>query len=93
VDVFMVGSREVGPDSALGVVLAAVIAVGILDGLSQGAIFGDAADLPPAYTHVSGRLLRARSCDAAAQRLLVTLFEECSRPVASIHTRKWQAVQ
>lgn len=49
----MVGSSEVGPDSALLVLLLAVVAVGVLDGLSQGAIFGDAADLPPAYTHVS----------------------------------------
>lgn len=53
VDVLMVGSKEAGPDSALLVVLLAVVAVGVLDGLSQGAIFGDAADLPPAYTHVS----------------------------------------
>jgi hypothetical protein len=51
--VLMVGSREAGPDSALLVLLLAVVAVGVLDGLSQGAIFGDAADLPPAYTHVS----------------------------------------
>jgi hypothetical protein len=53
VDVLMVGSKEAAPDSALMVVLLAVVAVGVLDGLSQGAIFGDAADLPPAYTHVS----------------------------------------
>lgn len=53
VDVLMVGGRQYGPDSALAVVLLAVLAVGVLDGLSQGAIFGDAADLPPVYTHVS----------------------------------------
>lgn len=52
VDIFMVGSQETGPNSSLWVVLSAVVAVGVLDGLSQGAIFGDAADLPPAYTHV-----------------------------------------
>jgi hypothetical protein len=57
VDVLMVGSQEAGPDSALIVVLLAVVAVGVLDGLSQGAIFGDAADLPPAYTHVRLRSL------------------------------------
>jgi hypothetical protein len=49
----MVGREGVGPDSALAVVLLAVVLVGVLDGLSQGAIFADAAALPPQYTHVS----------------------------------------
>jgi hypothetical protein len=48
----MVGGQQYGPDSALAVVLLAVLAVGVLDGISQGAILGDAADLPPTYTHV-----------------------------------------
>lgn len=52
VDVLMVGTQEAGPNSALTVLLLVVVVVGILDGLSQGAIFGDAADLPPLYTHV-----------------------------------------
>lgn len=54
VDLLMVGGQQYGPDSALAVVLLAVLAVGVLDGISQGAIFGDAADLPPQYTHVRG---------------------------------------
>lgn len=47
------GGEGVGPDSALLLVLLAVVLVGVLDGLSQGAIFADAAALPPQYTHVS----------------------------------------
>lgn len=58
----MVGDKEAGPDSALLVVLSTVVAVGVLDGLSQGAIFGDAADLPPAYTHVSTCTLTLDPC-------------------------------
>lgn len=53
VDALMVGGQEAGPNSALTVLLLVVVVVGVLDGLSQGAIFGDAADLPPLYTHVS----------------------------------------
>jgi hypothetical protein len=71
----MVGSKEVGPDSALLVVLLAVVAVGVLDGLSQGAIFGDAADLPPAYTHVS---CCCRSCTRQATHSLCACAVSCT---------------
>jgi hypothetical protein len=45
--------RPQAPDSALPVVLLAVVVVGVLDGICQGAIFGDAASQPTEYTHVS----------------------------------------
>ncbi|KAF6258945.1 nucleoside transporter-domain-containing protein [Scenedesmus sp. NREL 46B-D3] len=51
IDLSFVGQEGSGPDSALTVVLLAVVLVGVLDGLSQGAIFADAAALPPQYTH------------------------------------------
>lgn len=53
VDGWMVGDSDTGSSSALAVTLLAVVLVGVLDGLSQGAIFSDAATLPPRYTHVS----------------------------------------
>lgn len=46
------GPDAEGSSAALAVVLLAVVVVGLLDGSSQGAIFGDASDLPPQYTHV-----------------------------------------
>ncbi|KAF8069407.1 ETN8 [Scenedesmus sp. PABB004] len=52
VDGVLVGTEGVGPPAALGVLLACVAAVGVLDGLSQGAVYADAAQLPPRYTHV-----------------------------------------
>lgn len=43
-----------GPsDSTLGVVLFLVALCGACDGLAQGALFGDAASLPPKFTQVS----------------------------------------
>lgn len=51
IDLLLVGREGTGPDSALAVVLLAVVLVGVLDGLAQGAIFADAAALPPQYTH------------------------------------------
>ncbi|KAI8465416.1 MAG: hypothetical protein J3K34DRAFT_473490 [Monoraphidium minutum] len=40
-----------GPPAAYRLVLLTVLLVGVLDGTCQGAIFGDAAALPAAYTH------------------------------------------
>ncbi|WIA30418.1 hypothetical protein OEZ86_000502 [Tetradesmus obliquus] len=51
IDLVLVGREGTGPNSALAVVLLAVVLVGVLDGLAQGAIFADAAALPPQYTH------------------------------------------
>eukprot|EP00775_Hariotina_reticulata_P011647 gene11647-11792_t len=51
VDTALVGPDAEGSNAALAVVLLAVVIVGLLDGASQGAIFGDASDLPPQYTH------------------------------------------
>jgi len=41
------------PESALGVVLFVAVMTGVLDGVGQGALYGDASLLPPEYTHVS----------------------------------------
>ena len=41
-----------GPPAAYGLLLLTVLLVGVLDGISQGAIFGDASALPSEYTHV-----------------------------------------
>jgi len=41
-----------GPAAAYPVLLLIVVLVGVFDGLSQGAVFGDAATLPAEYTHV-----------------------------------------
>lgn len=64
VDVGLVGESGTGPDSALAVLLLSVVLVGVLDGLSQGAIFADAAALPPRYTHVS--IARLHPCSSAS---------------------------
>ena len=50
---------DLAPDSAgtLGATLLLVAATGACDGLAQGALFGEAALLPPAFTHVSPRRL------------------------------------
>ena len=53
VDALLVGSLPQAPPSALGVVLGAVVATGVLDGVSQGAVFVDAAQAGQQYTHVS----------------------------------------
>lgn len=39
------------PESALSVVIAMAVAVGVFDGFGQGALYGDASLLPPEYTH------------------------------------------
>jgi hypothetical protein len=62
IDLGLVGQEGTGPDSALAVVLLAVVLVGVLDGLSQGAIFADAAALPPQYTHVSNCNIHCAAC-------------------------------
>jgi hypothetical protein len=66
IDLGLVGQEGTGPDSALAVVLLAVVLVGVLDGLSQGAIFADAAALPPQYTHVSNRNIHRAACSWSA---------------------------
>lgn len=55
----LVGDAPQGPPAALAVVLLGVTVVGIADGLSQAAVFGEAARLPPQYTHVGGFALVA----------------------------------
>lgn len=61
-DALVVGQAAQAPQAALSALLAAVVLVGVLDGLSQGAIFGDAAALPPTFTHVSACLMRCIWC-------------------------------
>ena len=39
--------------SHLSVILLFVVFVGLCDGIAQGAVFGDVAQLPPKYTQVS----------------------------------------
>ncbi|KAG2494103.1 hypothetical protein HYH03_007742 [Edaphochlamys debaryana] len=60
------------PASALAAVVACVALVGLCDGFCQGALFGEAAQLPPAYTHavVSG---------TASSGLLVCLLRLASK--------------
>lgn len=41
----------------LSLVLALVTCVGFFDGIGQGAVFGEAAQMPSTYTHVSWHLL------------------------------------
>eukprot|EP00879_Flechtneria_rotunda_P030561 GHRR01033209.1.p1 GENE.GHRR01033209.1~~GHRR01033209.1.p1 ORF type:complete len:168 (+),score=44.25 GHRR01033209.1:100-603(+) len=53
IDWVLVGDSSTGSNTALLLMLLAVVLVGVLDGMSQGAIFGDASVLPPHYTHVS----------------------------------------
>jgi hypothetical protein len=53
-DAALVMGHDHGPSAALAIVLLAVVTVGVLDGLCQGALFGDAASQPAEYTHVSG---------------------------------------
>lgn len=49
----MVSGHDKAPFSAQAVVLLAVVVVGVFDGLCQGAVFGEAAQLGPKYAHVS----------------------------------------
>eukprot|EP00879_Flechtneria_rotunda_P020907 GHRR01022014.1.p1 GENE.GHRR01022014.1~~GHRR01022014.1.p1 ORF type:complete len:361 (+),score=107.86 GHRR01022014.1:100-1182(+) len=51
IDWVLVGDSSTGSNTALLLMLLAVVLVGVLDGMSQGAIFGDASVLPPHYTH------------------------------------------
>ncbi|GAX81283.1 hypothetical protein CEUSTIGMA_g8715.t1 [Chlamydomonas eustigma] len=51
VDVFFVSESPRAPDSALAMVLASVLMTGVLDGVSQPAVFVDAALAGPTYTH------------------------------------------
>lgn len=51
VDVIFVRGRSEAPLGALVLVLVCCTLVGIFDGLSQGAIYSEAAHLPPKYTH------------------------------------------
>lgn len=54
IDLIFVRDRSgEGPPAAYGLLLLTVLLVGVLDGISQGAIFGDASSLPGEYTHVS----------------------------------------
>lgn len=50
-DVLLVAGAATGPPLALGLVLASLVVLAILDGCCQPAVFGDAATLPPQYTH------------------------------------------
>ncbi|KAI8463892.1 MAG: nucleoside transporter-domain-containing protein [Monoraphidium minutum] len=50
-DLFVIGNSTSGPESVYGVLLAVGVVVGTLDGIGQGALYGDAALLPPEYTH------------------------------------------
>ena len=62
VDVLLVGGSTQAPNTALVLVLALVLATGVLDGVAQPALFVDAARAGPRYTHVrnpGGRNLRA----------------------------------
>jgi hypothetical protein len=52
--VFVTDASTDGPPGAYSLLLLTVLLVGVLDGVSQGAIFGDAAALPSEYTHVRG---------------------------------------
>ncbi|KIZ05098.1 nucleoside transporter, putative [Monoraphidium neglectum] len=49
--VFVTDASTDGPPGAYSLLLLTVLLVGVLDGVSQGAIFGDAAALPSEYTH------------------------------------------
>lgn len=61
--IFVRGSSDSGapadaqsaPDAAYYLLLAVVVAVGVFDGICQGAVFGEAATMPSEYTHVSAR--------------------------------------
>lgn len=52
--IFVHDKHSEGPPGAYALLLLTVLLVGVLDGISQGAIFGDAATLPSEYTHVRG---------------------------------------
>ena len=52
VDVLLVGGSTQAPNTALVLVLALVLATGVLDGVAQPALFVDAARAGPRYTHV-----------------------------------------
>ena len=52
-DMFAIGSSGKAPESVFRTMLAIGVLVGSLDGIGQGALYGDAALLPPEYTHVS----------------------------------------
>jgi hypothetical protein len=45
-------SSSASDNTALGLVLVSLVLIAFFDGCCQGAIFGDAATLPPQYTHV-----------------------------------------
>ena len=50
----MVGQgREHGPPASMLAVLGCVCLVGVFDGMAQGAVFGEAAQLTPQIMHVS----------------------------------------
>jgi hypothetical protein len=52
-DVFLVKDSPRASNSAFSMVLASVLVTGVLDGVSQPAVFVDAALAGPTYTHVS----------------------------------------
>lgn len=80
-DAVLVMGHPRGPDAALAVVLAAVVVVGVLDGLCQGAIFGDAASQPSEYTHVRC-FCRSAFATCQASLLLLAVALPRSLPVA-----------
>jgi hypothetical protein len=79
IDLGLVGQEGTGPDSALAVVLLAVVLVGVLDGLSQGAIFADAAALPPQYTHVSSIALHVAALETREAHMAQHASSSCLR--------------
>jgi hypothetical protein len=62
VDIVFVRGRPQAPVGALVAVLVAVTLVGIFDGLCQGAIFAEAASLPPKFTHVRPPSMQLHRC-------------------------------
>lgn len=64
VDLAVVGANvDAGaPQSALSIILAMAALTGFLDGVGQGALYGDASLLPPEYTHVRGGLRLVIHC-------------------------------
>jgi hypothetical protein len=51
-DIFVVGNQDKAPEGVYAGTLLVGALIGCLDGIGQGALYGEAALLPPEYTHV-----------------------------------------
>ncbi|KIY94366.1 hypothetical protein MNEG_13596, partial [Monoraphidium neglectum] len=50
-DIFVVGNQDKAPEGVYAGTLLVGALIGCLDGIGQGALYGEAALLPPEYTH------------------------------------------